>query len=63
MEICELGKVIIDTLLIGPSDVSKIEENHDIPDKEDFKDDGSHFTTETVDDGRYLWQSCESSDQ
>ena len=50
MEIREPGKVFIDTLLIGPSDVSKIEENHNIPDEEDFEDDGSHFTTETVED-------------
>ena len=50
MEICEPGKVFIDTLLIGPSDASVIEKNHDIPDEEDFKDNGSHFTTETVDD-------------
>ena len=44
MEIREPGEVFIDTLLIGPSDASEIEENHDIPDEEDFKDDGSHFT-------------------
>ena len=50
MEICEPGEVFIDTLLIGPSDVSEIEENHNIPDEEDFEDDGSHFTTGTVDD-------------
>ena len=50
MEIREPGEVFLDTLLIGPSDVSEIEENHDIPDEEDFEDDGSHFTTETVDD-------------
>ena len=49
MEICEPGEVFIDTLLIGPSDASEIAENHDVPDEEDFKDDGSHFTTETVD--------------
>ena len=50
MEIRGHGKVFIDILLIGPSDVSEIEENHDIPDEEDFEDDGSHFTTETVED-------------
>ena len=54
MEICEPGEVFIDTLLIGPSDASKIEENHDknhdVPDKENFEDDGSHFTAETVED-------------
>ena len=50
MEICEPGEVFIDTLLIGPSDMSKIEENHDISDEEDFEGDGSHFTTETVED-------------
>ena len=48
MEIREPGEVFIDTLLIGPSDASEIEENHDVTDKEDFEDDGSHFTTETV---------------
>ena len=50
MEIRELGELFIDTLLIGPSDASEIEENHDVPDEEDFEDDRSHFTTETVDD-------------
>ena len=50
MEICEPGEVFIDTLLIGPSDASKIAENHNVPDEEDFEDDGSHFTTVTVDD-------------
>jgi len=50
MEIREPGEVFIAILLIGPSDASEIEENHDIPDEEDFEDDGSHFTTETVDD-------------
>ena len=50
MEIREQGEVFIDTLLIGPSDPSEIEENHDIPDEEDFEDDGSHFTTKTVND-------------
>ena len=50
MEIHGHGEVFIDILLIGPSDASEIEENHDIPNEEDFKDDGSHFTTETVDD-------------
>ena len=50
MEIREPGEVFIDTLLIGPSDASEIAENHDVPDEEYFKDDGSHFTTETVDD-------------
>ena len=50
MEILKPGEVFIDTLLIGPSDASEIAENHDVPDKEDFKDDGSNFTTETVDD-------------
>ena len=50
MEIREPGEVFIDTLLIGPSDASEIAENHDVPDKEDFEDDRSHFTTETVDD-------------
>ena len=50
MEICKHGEVFIDTLLIGPSDASEIDENHDIPDEEDFEDDGSHFTTETVED-------------
>ena len=50
MEIRKLGEVFIDTLLIGPSDPSEIEENHDIPDEEDFEDDGSHFMTKTVDD-------------
>ena len=50
MEIREPGEVFIDTLLIGPSDASEIEENHDVPDEEDFEDDGSHFTTNTVDD-------------
>ena len=46
----EPGKVFIDTLLIGPSDASKIEGNPGIPNEEDFEDDGSHFTTKTVDD-------------
>ena len=50
MECREPGKVFVDTLLNGPSDVSEIAENHDVPDEEDFKDDGSQFTTETVDD-------------
>ena len=50
MEIRGHGEVFIDTILIGPSDAFEIEENHDIPDEEDFEDDGSHFTTETVDD-------------
>ena len=50
MEIRGHGEVFLDTLLIGPSDVSEIEENHNIPDEEDFEDNGSHFTTETVDD-------------
>ena len=50
MEFPEPGEVFIDTLLIGPSDASEIEENHDVPNEEDFEDDGSHFTTETVDD-------------
>ena len=48
MEIREPGEVFIDTLLIRPPDVSEIEDNHDIPAEEDFEDDGSHFTTETV---------------
>ena len=39
MEMCEPGKVFIDTLLIGPSDASEIAENHDDPDEEDVKDD------------------------
>ena len=50
MEIREPGEVFFDTLLIAPSDVSEIEENHDIPDEKGFEDDGSHFTTETVED-------------
>ena len=50
MEIYDPGKVFIDTLLIRPSDASEIAENNDVPDEEDFEDDGSHFTTETVDD-------------
>ena len=49
MGIRKPGKVFIDTLLIGPSDASEIEENHDVLDEEDFEDDGSHFTTKTVD--------------
>ena len=32
------------------TDASKIAENHDVPNKEDFEDNGSHFTTKTVDD-------------
>ena len=48
MEIRGQGEVFLDILLIGLLDASKIEENHDIPDEEDFEDDGSHFTTETV---------------
>ena len=50
MEIREPGKVFIDTLLIGPSDASEIAENHDVPNEEDFEDNGSHFMTKTVDD-------------
>ena len=46
MEIYEPGEIFIDALLIGPSDASEIEENHNIPDEEDFEDNGSHFTTE-----------------
>ena len=39
MEIRKPGEVFLDTLLIGPSDASKIAENHDVPDEEDFEDD------------------------
>jgi len=50
MEIREPGEVFLDNLLIGVSDVPEIDENHDVPDEEDFEDDGSQFTTETVED-------------
>ena len=50
MEIRGQGEVFIDILLIGPSDASKMEENHDIPNEEDFEDNRSRFTTKTVDD-------------
>jgi len=39
MEIRGHGEVFLDNLLIAPSDVSEIDENHDIPDEEDFEDD------------------------
>ena len=35
MEICEPSEVFINTLLIGPSDASEIEENHDVPNEDD----------------------------
>ena len=50
MENREPGEVFLDNLLIGVSDVSEIDENHDVPDEEDFEDDGSQFTTQTVED-------------
>ena len=50
MENREPGEVFLDNLLIGVSDVPEIDENHDVPDEEDFEDDGSQFTTQTVED-------------
>ena len=40
MEIREPGEVFCDNLRIGVSEVPEIDENHDVPDKEDFEDDG-----------------------
>ena len=50
MEESDPGEVFIDTLLTGPSDEPEFADNQDVPDDEDFDDDGSQFTTDTVDD-------------
>jgi len=50
MEYRECGEVFLDNLLTGPPDAPENNENHDVPDAEDFDDDASYFTTMSVDD-------------
>ena len=46
----EHGEVFIDLLLASCAEQPRTTENDDVPDDEDFDDDRSDFTTESVDD-------------
>ena len=46
----EPGEVFIESLLATPAEPLETTENDDVPDHEDFEDDRSNFTTESVDD-------------
>ncbi len=50
MDSSEPGEVFIDSLLALRAEQPQTTENDDVPDEEDFEDDRSDFTTESVDD-------------